>query len=120
MRILRTSIPCEDGSQQLCDTIQHEGRLWLAPEWLEDPSKPYSKPARLIGMSGLKYRSLPLRGDVDFVLEHPVPEAVLQGRVHGPQADPFVVLERPDVRIHNAVRFAVFDRTATASQLREG
>ena len=73
MKMLRTSLPREDGSQQLCDTIQHEGRLSLAPEWLEDPSKPYGKPARV-----------PLRGEVAFVLEHPVPEAVLQGRVHGP------------------------------------
>jgi hypothetical protein len=112
MRVMKTAIPCEDGSQLVCDTIQHDGKLWLAPVWLEEASKPYSKPARLIGMSGLKYRSMPMNSEVDFVMEHPVPLAVLQGRVQAAQAAPFVILEQPDVRIMNSVRSAPVDRTA--------
>jgi hypothetical protein len=81
--------------------------MWLAPEWVQEASKPYSKPARLIGMSGLKYRSMPMRSEVDFVMENPVPEEVLNGR--GQQATSFVVLESPDVRIPNKVRTAVFE-----------
>jgi hypothetical protein len=106
MRILKTAIPRDDGSQRVCDTIQHDGKLWLAPEWLEDPSRPYSKPARLIGLSGLDYRSMPLRGDVDFVMEHAVPEAVLRGEVQGDAAAPFIIVERPDIRIQNSMRAA--------------
>ena len=99
MRVMKTAVPREDGSQLVCDTIQHNGKLWLAPAWLEEASKPYSRPARLIGMSGLKYRSMPMRSEVDFVVEHPLPDAVLQGRAQGLEAETFVVLERPDVRI---------------------
>lgn len=99
MRIMKTAIPRDDGSRLVCDTIQHDGKLWLAPAWLEDPSRPYRRPARLIGMNGLKYHSMPLRSEVDFVMDHAVPDAVLQGRVRDTLAAPFVVLERPDVRI---------------------
>jgi hypothetical protein len=60
-------------------------------------------------MSGLKYSSMPMRSAVDFVMEHPVPEAVLLGHVQGPEAAPFLVVERPDVRIMNTVRTAGFD-----------
>ena len=48
-------------------------------------------------MSGLKDRFMPMRSDVDFVTEHPVPEAALEGRVQGAQTAPFVILERPNV-----------------------
>jgi hypothetical protein len=111
MRVMKTAIPRADGSQLVCDTIQHDGKLWLAPAWLEEASKPYSRPARLIGMSGLKYRSMPMRSEVDFVMEHPVPEAVLEGRVRGAQTAPFLILERPDVRILKSVLTAPVERT---------
>jgi hypothetical protein len=111
MRVMKTAIPRGDGSQLVCDTIQHEGKLWLAPAWLEEATKPYSRPVRLIGMSGLKYRSMPMRSEVDFVMEHPVPEAVLEGRVQGAQTAPFIILERPDVRNLKSVLSAPVDRT---------
>jgi hypothetical protein len=109
MRVLRTAIPRDDGSQFVCDTIQHDGKLWLAPAWVEDPAKPYSRPARIIGMSGLKYRSMPLRGDVDFVMEQPVPDSVLHGGAHGDETTPFVILEQPDIRIQNSARAALIE-----------
>jgi hypothetical protein len=112
MRVMKTAIPRDDGSQLVCDTIQHEGKLWLAPAWREEAAKPYARPTRLIGMSGLKYRSMPMRSEVDFVMEHPVPEAVLQGRVQDEQAAPFVILEQPDVRILKSVLTAPVDRAA--------
>ena len=99
MRIMKTAIPSDDGSHRVCDTIQHDGKLWLAPAWLDESAKAYRRPARLIGMNGLKYRSMPMGGNVDFVMEHPVPDAILQGRVQGAEAEPFTVLERPDVRV---------------------
>jgi hypothetical protein len=102
MRVMKTAIPRGDGSELVCDTIQHDGKLWLALAWLEEATKPYSRPVRPIGMSGLKYRSMPMRSEGDFVMEHPVPEAVLEGRVHGAQTAPFI-LERPDVRILKSV-----------------
>ena len=113
IRVFKTAIPRGDGSSLVCDTIQHEGKLWLAPEWLEGASKAYSKPARLIGMSGLDYRSMPMKSEVDFVMERPIPDAVLHGRVQGPQAAPFLVLESPDVRIPNKVRAAIFETDTT-------
>ena len=112
MRIMKTAIPRDDGSQLVCDTIQHNGKLWLAPAWLDEPSRPYRRPARLIGMSGLKYRSMPLRSEVDFVMQHPVPDAVLQGRVQDTLAAPFVVIERPDVRIMKSTPAARAEGTA--------
>jgi hypothetical protein len=44
-------------------------------------------------------------------MEHPVPEAVLEGRVRGAQTAPFLILERPDVRILKSVLTAPVERT---------
>ena len=99
MRVMKTTIQCEDGSQRVCDTIQHDGKLWLVPAWVDDASQPYSRPVRLIGMSGLKYWSMPMHSAVDFVVEDRVPEAILQGTALTEPEVPYVILERPDVRI---------------------
>ena len=115
MRVMKTVVPRDDGSQIVCDTIQHDGKLWLAPAWLDESSKPYCRPVRLIGMSGLRYRSMPLRSEADFVVEHPVPQAILEGHVQGKQAEPFVVLERPDVRIMKSLMIASSEGTTRES-----
>src|ERR1700722_19089659 len=113
MRVMKTAIPRDDGSPLICDSIQHDGKLWLVPEWLEEASKPYSKPVRMIGLSGLQYRSMPMGSEADFVLDYPVPQEVMRGSVQGDQAAPFVVLERPDVRIVNSLRTAPVGPTRT-------
>jgi len=79
---------------------------------VDEPSKPYRRPARLIGMSGLKYRSMLMRSQVDFAMEHTVPDAVLQGSVEDAMSTPFLKLERPGVRIVKSVPTATLDRTS--------
>ena len=41
---MKTAIPQGDGSQLVCDTIQHDGKLWLASAWLAEPTSPTANP----------------------------------------------------------------------------
>jgi hypothetical protein len=43
----------DDDEIVACDTIEHEGKFWLVPEWLTGPIAGTEKPARLIGLHGL-------------------------------------------------------------------
>ena len=69
-----------------CDTIKHEGKLWLVPEWIEDPPAEVITPKRMVCFADLQYQVLKpgaLYGD--FLLKESMPKDVLDGKTtkHG-------------------------------------
>ncbi len=53
MRIFKTLVQMTDGDILAIDTIEHEGKLWLVPEWRVGPAAGFERPAKLIGLDGL-------------------------------------------------------------------
>ena len=47
--------PKTQGQIFLTDTIRHEGKLWLVPEWHEAPTEGWKTPARIIQMDKLPH-----------------------------------------------------------------
>jgi hypothetical protein len=97
MTVLKTLIAIE-GTNEICrvDTIQYEGKLWLVPEWLESPTQGWKKPKRIILLDGLQYQRLrpgDLRGN--FLLNAPIPRAVIDGRAPNAEDNGYVVIETP-------------------------
>jgi hypothetical protein len=90
MRLLKSLVAI--GTTGICevDTIEHEGKLWLVPEWIDGhPSKGFSTPARAIRID-----SLPRSGTLDRpVLYDPIPQDVFDGKVTGQ----FEVVELPNL-----------------------
>jgi len=97
MEILKTMIPSAEGLF-LCDTIEHEGQLWLVPQWIDGtPTKGYSKPARIIRLTFLPY-SQGLAGVSDYLLRDPIPKSVWQQGIVPPELkNMYVVVENPDI-----------------------
>lgn len=98
MKLYRTAVTC--GWEQLvCDTLEIDGVLWLAPEWTEPTSGRWSRPERIIRLWGLRYQRAPDKSPYDFVLSDPIPVDVFTGR-RGPEdaAPHYVVKVRPDLR----------------------
>ena len=79
-----------------CDTIEHEGKLWLVPEWLEVPSAEVKTPKRMVCIADLQYQVLkPGAPYGDFLLKESMPKDVLDGKTtkHGDKH--YLVVEYP-------------------------
>ena len=98
MKLFRTQVTC-GWEQLICDTLEIDGVLWLVPEWTEPTSGRWSKPERIIRLSGLRYQRARDTVPYDYVLSDPMPTDVFTGR-RGPDAAAphYVVKIRPDLR----------------------
>lgn len=92
-----TLVGSDDGKIWKIDTIEHEGELWLVPEWLEVTYPAGQLPKRAIRLTGLDYEDCP-NPDADYFLKSPIPKAVLFGPTPPEEATGFVVVVRQDDR----------------------
>jgi hypothetical protein len=90
-----------EGSTSLarCDGIEHEGRDWLVPFWLDTTDGEWSTPERIIPLD-----HLPLVQKSDFawaryVVGAAIPKALMSGPISPLLADRYGVILRPPVRI---------------------
>ncbi len=90
--------PKRENELLLMDTIEHEGKQWLVPEWLEAPTEGWKKPARIICLDGVPRDPLPPSYPAKFVLKNPIPKAVLDGQIPSGTEAEYVVIEAPDIR----------------------
>lgn len=80
------------------DAIEHEGKLWLVPEWLDYLEKGIAKPARIVRFDLLPHQKASLLG-CDYVLNFQVPKDVLEGRSRFEGGISFEVVEAPDIQV---------------------
>ena len=87
----------DDGSLFEVDLIEHDNDLWLVPHWYDVPAQGVTKPARIIRLKSLRYQ--PPGGDNRYVVNAPIPTALLN--VRGPkQAVPGIeVQEMPEISL---------------------
>lgn len=95
MKILKTFVAVEGSNEiSIADTIEHEGKLWLVPEWLEATEEGWRTPARIILMEDLKQQPAPKGYPADFLLNEPIPKSVFDGQT----TDGYTVVDRPGMR----------------------
>ena len=98
--IKKTMVGNATGSEIFqCDTIDHEGLLWLVPEWLHNQEEGWMQPARIIQMSGLQYQETLGSPIGDYILNGPIPKAVFDGETAYAGVHKYRVIEQPDIRI---------------------
>ena len=85
----------DDGALYRVDTIEHEGKMWLVPSWLDNPVAGHRIPERLILLDVLPHQKTP-DGPADFVLSPGIPKSVFDGEVLPQPGDGFVVIEVPE------------------------
>ena len=88
----------DGGSLFLGDVIEHEGKLWLVPEWLPGPSAGIERPARIVCLDGLPLgKPGPQYQDrTDWFLATPLHTDVLEGRRVSQNP---LVIERPEIHL---------------------
>lgn len=100
MKILKTSVPSDNGVIYSVDTIAHEGSLWLVPSWLEFTSHGWKKPRRMILLSALPRLVVQTCDGEDFiVLEAPISKAILNCSASPSNTEATIIYDYPDVRV---------------------
>lgn len=96
MKVSKTLIQItDDGSLEACDTIVHEGKLWLVPHWLKGPTEETERPAYMICVHGLpmNQRSANYSAAVDRELLIPLSRETLAGGT----SQGLAVIDQPDL-----------------------
>lgn len=88
-------VPTEHSMMRLW-VVDFEGATWLVPGWDTHKTKPLKRPHRMIKMTGLRYqKSDVFTTGVDYVLNDPIPRAIIMGEKRGADTAPFEVIEDP-------------------------
>ena len=86
----------DGGALFIGDAIEHEGKLWLVPEWLEGPTKGTECPTRIVCLDGMPLsKPGPQYQDrANWFLSTPLHTEILKGRRVSQNP---LVIERPDI-----------------------
>lgn len=95
----------DDGSLAECAAIKHEGKLWLVPQWRDNPTEQTTKPERIICLDGQPYQPGGKIGDksFDYLLNRPVSTAVLYGPSPSQEKGGFVVEMLPNITFQRLI-----------------
>jgi hypothetical protein len=100
MKVFKTMV-CLEGEASIyqMDTIEHEGKMWLGPSWLEASSEGWKMPERIICQNDLPHQKAPSTIQADFILNNPIPKFVLFDEIWEQSKYASLVIMRPDIRI---------------------
>lgn len=90
--VLDTGVPCE------CGAIEHNGELWLVPNWVPHPDKGYTAPERMIPLARFEYQTIGHPEELNLLITGKVPSTLFFGPIPSTMRQLFGVLERPDIR----------------------
>jgi|HubBroStandDraft_6_1064221.scaffolds.fasta_scaffold524342_2 hypothetical protein len=99
-RIYTASIVVEGGeTESSVSVIEHDGKFWIVPQWLENKTKGWRKPERLICLSDLPHQVLRDGSPQgQFRVTAPIPMSVLSGPAQPEATAELRVIHRPDIQ----------------------
>ena len=99
IKVLKVGVGSGGGAVQECDAIKYDGKLWLVPQWLDEPGRGTTKPRRMIRIDSLPHQPMtnPAYG-LDFILNGPLPKTVLDGVATPEQAAQYEIVELPEMK----------------------
>lgn len=99
MKILKAMVGSSDSGKLFkVDVIEHDKKLWLVPQWYDVPAQGVSKPARIIRMDTLPHqKNAPNSPYGDYILNAPIPTALLNLPTPRPPIPGFEVQEMPEI-----------------------
>lgn len=94
-QIFKTMVPTDSGTIEKVDTIEHENKMWLVPNWLDQPGLKLTRPNRLILLDSLPHEKAQIAG-CQYVLNTPLPKELFEMSPLTEKAKGFVVVDLPD------------------------
>jgi hypothetical protein len=104
-RLHKVIVGFEDGVMGGCAGIEHEGRVWLVPNWLPFQDEGYVKPERMIRLDQFQFQTFdppatgpgPLAG-ANFAVNDLLPKVLFFGELSPQQRTRYGILMRPDLK----------------------
>jgi hypothetical protein len=98
-KIYKVLVMTEDPARlSSCAAVEHNGKLWLVPQWLDNPTAQTTKPERIICVDGMYQPGGKVgQQSFDFVLNVAVPKAALEGPIQSQIIGSFVVIGLPNI-----------------------
>lgn len=99
MAVMTAKVLTDGGAILTVDVIQHAGKFWMVPYWLDRPNEGGTTPNRIIRLDSLPHERMASGSPVgDFVVKHPIPKALLEPETPSPPIAGFEYQELPDIR----------------------
>jgi hypothetical protein len=99
MKILKTRVASAGDNRIFSvDTIEHQGGLWLVPQWTGSTTAGVRRPMRIIRIDLLRYQKPGPKG-YDYLLNDPVPIGILFGQPAPQETQGFLVITQPDMSL---------------------
>lgn len=100
MKHFKAKVIIEDGTGIYdCDGIEHEGRDWLVPLWLETLGGEVKKPERIVPLDRLPGVQKASFAGASYIVGAPIPKAVMHGPISQQLADRYGVILNPSIEI---------------------
>lgn len=97
-KLYRVKLVLDTGVPGECGAIEHDGALWLVPNWVPHPDKGYTTPERMIPLAKFGYQVIGRPEELNLLIAGQVPSTLLLGPIPSHMRVLFGVLERPDIR----------------------
>ena len=95
MSTLSSAIVAVGPSMHTFHVMEHDGKKWLVPGWIDSPCGHWTRPERLILMDVLPHA--PLGGRADYVVNQILPRELVVGPLDADVDPPYVVLYLPNI-----------------------
>mgnify|MGYP007100080988 CR=1 FL=1 len=92
----RALVFMDDGIAYIMDVVQHEGGLWLVPEWLVGNSRTHRLPRRMVSLAGCLVRHTP-EGPAEWTVSDAIPKSIFDGSAPPSERQRYDVHELPDL-----------------------
>ena len=94
-------IGTDDGSLMQADAIECQSKLWIVPVWLDTPDQGWTAPNRIIRFDNRRYQDTRTMQNrrADFVLNEPIPKALLELKTPAQPIVGFDYVELPEIRL---------------------
>lgn len=100
IKVARVTLSDEDGlNGKICDVdvIEHGGQHWLVGDWIDNPSRKVTMPARIVLLDVIPHDRA--EGSPRYVVSGPIPRSIFDGHVPPGLETQYVVIERPDIKL---------------------
>ncbi len=80
------------------DVVSYKGSNWFVPKWRERPNEGWRTPERIVCLDTIHHRKVDF-GATQYVIDDPIPRAVLFGDAPPAQESEFLVEYQPDIQV---------------------
>ncbi len=79
------------------EAFEHEGVLWLAPQWIEFPRQGWMRPARIVSLEAIAHQYMPNASDYQVVVNTRLPEDMAPPAAPLKTAEMALVVDLPEI-----------------------